>query len=273
MNIGVIGEKPSLDILLTDTKIEDNTNDMVFRFLYRSLARYSLEEKKIVGDLANCSLDTFPNIRCTLNQDGVWNDGQAIGTEDVLATYNFLKENTKNPSTKARLALLDVSEDKGDIVFRFRTKDVTVVDTLFLPILRKEDLSQIGTDSTLSTLSYSGPYVFSERDPTTGIIVLKRNRVFEYKKDMYLLDQVRFAFADTQKEVKKLITPDVWLGVSSDNISTPFVKHPYSRPTIYGIYLNAERLPNPLRKALIQDVISRIEYTQDSLIQRENIFL
>lgn len=48
MNIGVVGDTPSLDVLSIDTKIENNTNDMVLRFLYRGVARYSLEEKKIV---------------------------------------------------------------------------------------------------------------------------------------------------------------------------------------------------------------------------------
>jgi len=74
MNIGVIGNVPSLDVLSVDTKLENDTNDMVLKFLYRGMGRYSLEEKKIVGDLANCNLDTFPNVRCTLNQDALWND-------------------------------------------------------------------------------------------------------------------------------------------------------------------------------------------------------
>lgn len=48
MNIGIIGDVPSLDVLSVDTKLENTTNDMLLRFLYRGVARYSLEEKKIV---------------------------------------------------------------------------------------------------------------------------------------------------------------------------------------------------------------------------------
>jgi len=47
MNIGVIGDIPSLDVLSVDTKLDNDTNDMVLRFLYRSMADYSLEDKRI----------------------------------------------------------------------------------------------------------------------------------------------------------------------------------------------------------------------------------
>lgn len=60
--------------------------------------------------------------------------------EDVLATYELFRENARNEATKTRLAVVDVSEDKGDIVFRFRTNDITTLDVLFLPILRKKDM-------------------------------------------------------------------------------------------------------------------------------------
>lgn len=133
---------PSLDVLSVDTKLENNTNDMVLKFLYRGMARYSIEEKKIVGDLANCNIDAFPNVRCTLNQDAFWNDGKSITTEDILATYTLFRENAQNEATKNRLSVVDVEEDKGDVVFRFRTKDVTTLDILFLPILRKKDMSR-----------------------------------------------------------------------------------------------------------------------------------
>ncbi len=35
MNVGVIGDTPSLDVLSVDTKPENDTNDMILRFLYR----------------------------------------------------------------------------------------------------------------------------------------------------------------------------------------------------------------------------------------------
>lgn len=187
---------------------------MVLRFLYRSIAHYSLEEKRITGDLANCNLDAFPNVRCTLNQDALWNDGHAITVEDVLATYALFKEKSHNDVTKARLSMVDVEEDKGDVIFRFHTNDITNLDILFLPILRKRDMSHFSDNSNFATLSFSGPYIFSEKD--TNTITLKTNPGYQTKPDMYFLDQVRFGFGDTQKNVKKSINPDVWIGDTSD---------------------------------------------------------
>ncbi len=120
-------------------------------------------------------------MRCTLNQDALWNDGRAITTEDVLATYTLFKENAHNEATKIRLSVVDVSEDKGDIVFRFHSNDITTLDILFLPILRKKDMSRFGSNNDFSTLSFSGPYTFSERNIDTGALVLKRNPGYQPK--------------------------------------------------------------------------------------------
>jgi len=112
VNVGIIGKKPALDLLATDTKMDNNSNDTVLHFLYRGLLRYSTREKKIVSDLGKCGLDTFPTIRCTLGQDALWSDGTAIGIDDIISTYEFFRENAHNDSTKARLSLVDVQEDR-----------------------------------------------------------------------------------------------------------------------------------------------------------------
>lgn len=35
LNIGIVGKQPSMDVLSTDTKLENNSGDIVMRFLYR----------------------------------------------------------------------------------------------------------------------------------------------------------------------------------------------------------------------------------------------
>ncbi len=163
LNIGIVSKKPALDILAADTKLDNNSNDTALHFLYRSLLRYSVREKKIVGDLTTCGLDTFPTIRCTIGQDALWSDGTAVGVDDIISTYAFFKDNARNETTKSRLALLDVFEDKGDAVFRFKTNDATVIDTLFLPILNKKNIAHFDTNG-METSLFSGPYVFDSID-------------------------------------------------------------------------------------------------------------
>lgn len=143
---------------LVDTKIENNSNDTVLKFLFRGLLRYSIDDKKLAGDLASCSIDNFPTVRCTLNKNALWNDGTSLTTEDIVATYDYLRENSKNDGTKARLAVVSVTEDKGDVVFQFKTRDATTVDILMLPILRKSDTGE--ALKNIKDYSFSGPYTY-----------------------------------------------------------------------------------------------------------------
>ena len=112
INIGVVGKFPSLDLLSVDTKLDNNSNDTVLHFLYRGILKYSVKEKKIVGDIASCGLDSFPTVRCTLKQNALWSDGASIGTTDIINTYEFFSTNTRSETMKNRLALLNVDEDK-----------------------------------------------------------------------------------------------------------------------------------------------------------------
>ncbi len=140
INIGMMGDKPSLNALNFDTKIENDPNDTVLRFIYRGLIRFSLTDKKIVGDLGLCDIESFPAVRCTLNKNAVWSDGTNMTHEDVLATYAFFRENATNEYTKSQLGLVEITEADGALLFRFKTRDVTAIQSLFIPIIRKKDI-------------------------------------------------------------------------------------------------------------------------------------
>ncbi len=133
-------------------------------------------------------------------------------------------------------------------------------------------MDRFGGNNDFSTLSFSGPYVFSEKDTDTGIMTLKRNPGYQAREDIYFLDQIRFAFGETQKEVKKRLSPDVWMG---DGVvaGSAYLEQKYTRPVVYGLYLNAERIPLSLRKGIIHDAILPLEYSQTGLVPRDNIFL
>lgn len=94
----------------------------------------------MVGDLASCDIENFPAVRCRLSQNALWNDGTPMTIEDVIKTYAFFREKALNEHTKSQTSLIDVSENEGDIVFRFKTRDVTTLQVLFLPIIREKDI-------------------------------------------------------------------------------------------------------------------------------------
>lgn len=112
VNIGILGESPSLNVLSFDTKIENDPNDTVLRFIYRGLVRFSSTDKKIVGDLASCDVENFPTVRCKLSQNALWNDGTPVTKEDIIKTYTVFKEKASNEYTKSQVSLLDISENE-----------------------------------------------------------------------------------------------------------------------------------------------------------------
>ncbi len=132
-------------------------------------------------------------------------------------------------------------------------------------------MGRFGGDNDFSTLSFNGPYMFAEKNVDTGILTLKRNPGYQAQEDRYFLDQIRFAFGETQKEVKKALNPDVWIGDSVTG-GSEYTQEKYTRPVIYGMYFNADRLPRVLRKALIHDAVRPLEYSKEGLVPRENIF-
>ena len=103
INVGMIGEKPVLNVLNFDIKIENDPNDTITKFVYRGLVRFSPTDKKIVSDLANCDIENFPLVRCSLNQNALWNDGTSITKEDVIRTFAVFREKGLNEFTKTQL--------------------------------------------------------------------------------------------------------------------------------------------------------------------------
>ena len=81
----------------------------------------------------------------------------------MLATYDFYTTSAKNPGFQSRLEKLQVYEDTGEIVFEFATSDITTLNLLFLPILKKEDIGQFEEQYAFSQNAFSGAYVFEDR--------------------------------------------------------------------------------------------------------------
>lgn len=270
LNVWIVGKTPTLDVELVDTKIENNSNDTVLKFLFRGLLRYSVDDKKLVGDLASCSIDNFPTVRCTLNKNALWNDGTSLTTEDIVATYNYLRENSKNDGTKARLAVVSVTEDKGDVVFQFKTRDATTVDILMLPILRKSDIGGEALKN-IKEYSFSGPYTYYNSEEWKETLLLRRNRYYSTEWLIQYFDQIRFGFGETPALVQKHIDADIILTDKALEKKW-FEVAKYTRPVFYGAFLNAASLPKTLRNALLVDVLSPLDKQNSDFAPQDNIF-
>ena len=134
VNIGIIGAVPNLNPAAYET---DPIGDYILRFLSRSLLRYNVETKQMEGDLANCNLgQNFSEIKCYVKSDANWSDGTPVTKEDILATYDMLKNTDTNKIVKKLLEDITI-EDQGEYI-RFSGKaDVLVLDMLLYPIIQK----------------------------------------------------------------------------------------------------------------------------------------
>lgn len=272
VNVGILWEKPKLNVLNFDTKIENDPNDTVLRFIYRWLVRFSPTDKKMVGDLASCDIENFPAVRCRLSQNALWNDGTPMTKEDVIKTYAFFREKALNEHTKSQISLIDVSENEGDIVFRFKTRDVTTLQVLFLPIIREKDIVEWWNGDINDTLSFSGPYIFTNKEDQKKSIFLARNPYYTHTNRPFFFDQVRFGFGAKNSEIYKVITPDIILSDSNtDGKNTEW--NNYIRPAFQAAFINAARVPLGLRKSLYQDIFGTIDTKDASLMPEENVFL
>lgn len=272
VNVGILWEKPKLNVLNFDTKIENDPNDTVLRFIYRWLVRFSPTDKKMVGDLASCDIENFPAVRCRLSQNALWNDGTAMTKEDVIKTYAFFREKALNEHTKSQISLIDVSENEGDIVFKFKTRDITALQALFLPIIREKDIVEWWNGDINDTLSFSGPYVFTNKEDQKKSIFLARNPYYTHTNRPFFFDQVRFGFGTKNSEIYKVITPDIILSdANTDGKNTQW--NNYIRPAFQGAFINAARVPLSLRKSLYQDIFGTIDTKDASLMPEENVFL
>lgn len=272
VNVGILWEKPKLNVLNFDTKIENDPNDTVLRFVYRGLVRFSPTDKKIVGDLASCDIENFPTVRCNLGQNALWNDGTPMTKEDVIKTYSLFREKALNEYTKSQLSAVDVSENEWSIVFRFKTRDVTALQALFLPIVREKDFVEWWNGDIHDTLSFSGPYVFTNKEDQKKSIFLARNPYYTHTNRPFFFDQVRFGFWAKNSEIYKVITPDIILSdTNSDWKNTQW--NSYIRPVFQAVFINAARVPLSLRKSIYQDILGTIDAKDPSLMPEENIFL
>lgn len=272
LQVGIVGNQPTLNIFEFDPKIDNSSHDAIFRLVQRGLVRYSLTEKRIVNDLASCTTDSFPLVRCTLNQHALWNDGTSMNTQDILSTYAFLKKNSKNSPLAEQLAWLEISEETGDILFRFKTNNISAIQLLFVPIFRTQDLIE-GWDGRLSGLqSMSWPYTYVDSLTDKNIITLKRNNYYKQSIQPFYYDQIDFWFALTLKELKKKIRADIILldtPVSEKN----FKQHAYTESDIYLWSLNTLTLPLSFRRVLWQEIMASIDTNDMTVKHIDNIFL
>lgn len=180
----IIWEFPHLNPLLNSNDYNKNINYL----LYRSLLKYDFEKNEIVWDLANCDIKNLIYIECYLKENLKWSNWENITTQDVIATYNILKNSDINNSLWNFLKETIIEERNWIITFSNKIKDVSFLQIFFQPIVPKNVLDNIWNKELYWKFNpidwvYSWPYKVDtiSYDDSLGVqkLILVKNEFYK----------------------------------------------------------------------------------------------
>lgn len=239
---------------------QNPANDYILQFLYKSLLRYDSSTRKMEWNLANCDLwKDFSRIKCFIKWGNTWSDWSPISKEDVISTYQAIKETNINKPFKQILDTVEINDKWEYIEFVSKNADVLFLDVFAFPIVKKDQVESILTwKMTSKNIVTSGQYLFNQREMdlkfnTKKITILKNDDktntwsfiwkyIFKFYWDTNSLlkneDSLNIIFEDSN--TKKLL------------VSPRFLSYKYILPQYIWLFLNTEKISNTdLRKFLL----------------------
>lgn len=257
----VIGEFPHLNPLLNSN---DYNKNIIYK-LYRSLLKYDFENKKLVGDIASCDIKNLNYIECYIENNVKWSNGKDITAEDIVGTYNIIKNSDINPLMGSLLKETVIESKPGIVTFSNKVRDINFLQIFFQPIVPKEILDNIGNKELFGKFNpidgiYSGPYKVEtvSYDDSLGIqkLILTKNE--NYTKSNVLISKYIYKiFRDTEHFLKHKDIINVFY--DKDNIIGDSIarldKTPYFLNQYMGVFFNEEKLKSyNLRSYIISKI-------------------
>ncbi len=244
-------------------------NKYINHILYRSLLKYDLNEKTIVSDLANCDISNLLYIECYLENNINWSNWESITTEDIISTFNILKESDINPIASSLLKDITIEWKDWIIKFSSTKKDINILNLFFQPILPKKIIDSLSIEEISWKLPpikgiYSWKYKIWSIDQNetmwiTKIILDKNNNYF--KNDVYINKIILKIFNSKNHFLKNQNSINIFN--DKDNIlwdSIPRLKvFNYNLPQFVWVFLNEEKLKSKNLRSIIFDNINRKE--------------
>ncbi|MDD5213418.1 MAG: ABC transporter substrate-binding protein [Candidatus Gracilibacteria bacterium] len=259
----IVGAFPSLNPLLQ----YNDYNKYIINTLYRSLLTYDIKDGTIVGDLAKCDISNLSYIECSIKDDSKWSNGEDVTTNDIISTYNILKNTDINPSIAAILKNTKIEEKNGNIVFKSSTKDVKFLNILFQPIVSAKILDSIGNTELFGNFStenglYSGEYAvdIKAQDETLGIEKLNLIKNPYYKGEHSYVSKISLKFFKDNLELIKN-KDKISSFNDTDNVIGDTVprleSYKYIIPQYTSIFINKDRITSLDLRNFLLDKIDR----------------
>lgn len=278
----IIWDFPHLNPLINSNDYNKN----IIYMLYRSLLKYDFENKKIVWDLANCDIKNLHNIKCYLEDWAKWSNWKDITTDDVISTYNIIKNSDINPLIGSLIKETSIEWGSWIIIFKNKISDINFLQALFQPIVSKEVLDNIWNKELFWKFNpidwvFSGPYKVDtvSYDDSLGIqkLILTKNQ--EYKKENILISKYIYKiFRDTEHFLKHKDTINVFLDKNNivwDTVSR-LDKVSFYLNKYMSIFINEEKIKNPdLRSFILSKIDNKniIKSLWTSYTEANNAYL
>jgi ABC-type transport system substrate-binding protein len=112
--------------------------------LYRSMLTYDSKANTISNDITSCDYSNLSSIECFLQDDIKWSNGTNITTDDIVATYELLKDSEINPAIASLLDGTTITNTQEKVVFKKPdNEDINFLNILFQPILPLDTINSI----------------------------------------------------------------------------------------------------------------------------------
>lgn len=254
ISVWFIWDMPSVNPLEFST---NPSNDYILQFLYKSLLRYDPSTRQMEWDLANCDLwKDFGRIKCYLKNEYSWSDGTPITKEDVLTTYNTIKNSDINNQMKSMLNNIDITDKWDYIEFSSKNADVLLLDSFTIPVVKKDQVNDFLEKKSFEPIT-SWDYIFwtKEYDEKFGIKKISIFKRENSKNSESYISKYNFKFfGDANSLLKNEDSLNIIFNDNSEKVivSPRFEEYKYILHQYIWLFLNIEKISSlDLRKFII----------------------
>lgn len=245
---GIIWDFPHLNPLLMSSDYDKN----IIYLLYRSLLSFDYTKNELTSDLANCNIKNLWYIECFLKDDIYWSNGEKITADDVIATYNILKNSDINNTLWALIKNTTIENRAWVITFSNKVKDINFITALFQPIVSKNVLDNIGNKELYGKFNpidgvYSWPYIIEtvSYDDSLWIqkLILTKNSFYK-EKEILIWKYIYKIFKDQNHFLKHKDLMNVFFDknrIIGDTLPR-LAKNSYFLNQYNAVFINEERI-------------------------------
>ena len=257
----VIGSFPHFNPLLPS----NDHNSYINGLLFRSLLHYDQQTWKFESDLANCNLERINNIECVLEDNIRWSNWQSITADDVIATYDIIRQTWVNPLYASFLENMSIRKNGNVLSFTTDTQDINILSLFLQPILPKNIVDTLNAETVEWKLSdinwvFSGLFTVSNiiMDETTGVsrITLKKND--DYFQNPTYIDYLIINLFRDETHLLQNRSSSFNIKYDRNGIiwnSIPRLKsHSFIVPQFTSLFYNTQNLDKQLRSYLISNI-------------------